>query len=207
MNPTGIVDGELRVLITSPRCGVPDNMVDLDPSDKWAPGDTPFGPGAGGMFSNNWYVNSSVLGNLTLAQVRGAAGNAAMTWMQQTSLTMAEANDFGAPITIMFENLDNPLVFASTNAQNPLDAGGIHVNTQINWTTATPPAAGSPPWDLESTLLHEMGHALGLGHSAWGMSLPNGNIVGALMFPFRNITTRVLDPDDIVAMSALWDTY
>ena len=51
--------------------------------------------------------------------------------------------------------------------------------------------------DLESTVLHEAGHVLGLGHSEWGTSvMTSGYEVGSL-------TSRKLQADDIRAICAL----
>lgn len=193
LEPTGVVNATLRTLLATPRCGVPDNEVELDPTDKWAPDDT-IGHSAGVHFVTNLKLVGTSFGNLGQAGLTTAATNAARTWMQQTSLivTLPGPVDFGDAIGLAFGSLDSSTL-ASTDS-NRL----ITFNNQITWSNATPTPMGA--FDLESVALHEMAHALGLGHSAWNQ---------AVMTPGLSVQTqkRVPDGDDNVGISSFWDTY
>lgn len=88
----------------------------------------------------------------------------------------------------------------------------IFFNATFNWSVATPGVAGR--FDLESVAVHEVGHLLGLGHSALGETelMPNGRrrviASGAVMFPIAfgsgNTADRALQPDDIAGISDIY---
>ena len=88
----------------------------------------------------------------------------------------------------------------------------IFFNSAFLWSTS---ATGDPNrFDLESMAVHEIGHLLGLGHSALGETevRPEGGrrvlASGAVMFPVslgRGMThDRRLQPDDIAGVSDLY---
>jgi hypothetical protein len=88
----------------------------------------------------------------------------------------------------------------------------IFFNSAFPWSTS---AAGDPnAFDLESVAVHEIGHFIGLGHSALGETevRPEGGRrvlgSGAVMFPIAfgrgNTLDRELQPDDIAGVSDLY---
>lgn len=73
-------------------------------------------------------------------------------------------------------------------------AGDIHFDTSWIWSD-DPTDGPDADFDLFTVALHEMGHALGLGHSA---------VVGSVMEPFYAGARRTLGPDDIAGIQAIY---
>jgi hypothetical protein len=88
----------------------------------------------------------------------------------------------------------------------------VFFNASFPWSVTS---GGQPGrFDVESIAVHEVGHLLGLGHSAIGETelQPSGNrrliAAGAVMFPIAfspgNIDGRRLQPDDIAGVSDIY---
>jgi hypothetical protein len=88
----------------------------------------------------------------------------------------------------------------------------IFFNSTFDWSVA--PAGEAGRFDLQSTALHEIGHLLGLGHSALGETelRPGGGrrvlAAGSVMFPIAfspgTIDERELRPDDVAGVSDIY---
>ncbi|HYN07274.1 MAG TPA: matrixin family metalloprotease [Vicinamibacterales bacterium] len=89
----------------------------------------------------------------------------------------------------------------------------IFLNSAVNWSVASGGEASR--YDVESISVHEIGHLLGLGHSALGETelLAGGRSIRgkrAVMFPIAypqgNIEDRTLEADDVAGISDVYPT-
>jgi hypothetical protein len=180
-----------------------------------------------GSLPVRYFVNERDIPNVTAADFRAAISRATATWQAAEGAQVSFAFDgtTGAPpgvidgrTTLGF--LDRPdldRVLASTSFLIDSTTGAIieadiFFNTRFPWSVATQGEVGRV--DVESVALHELGHLIGLGHSALGeteLTASGGRRViasGAVMFPIAmtpgSIADRVLQPDDVAGASDVY---
>jgi hypothetical protein len=111
-----------------------------------------------------------------------------------------------------FERVLGTTSFTLDDVTGEILESDIILNTTVPWSTAAEGVAGR--YDAESIAVHEIGHLLGLGHSALGetelQSGGNRRVLGkrAVMFPFAfppgNIDDRSLEADDVAGVSDIY---
>jgi hypothetical protein len=74
--------------------------------------------------------------------------------------------------------------------------GDVHVNSAWNWVDDPNEDGTTGTFDLYTVLLHEVGHAIGLGHSSDG---------GSVMQPFYGGANRTLGADDIAGAQFIYN--
>lgn len=174
-----------------------------------------------------YFVSDRPAAGVSTDQLRSAIDRAFRTWQdlgtsdisfEFAGFTTATPLQEDGASTLGFVNradLDRTLgqtgFLIDTRSGDILEAD-IFFNSAFQWSVA--PGGEPDRFDLESVALHEIGHLLGLGHSAIGETelRPEGGrrviAAGAVMFPIAfspgNISGRELKPDDIAGVMDLY---
>jgi hypothetical protein len=185
---------------------------------KWTPGQMPI----------RYSVTNRDVPGVTASQLRDALARAFSAWTtvptatisaQFIAFTGAEPGADDQTSVIGFRSRpDLNRVLGSTSFKLDENSGAviesdIFLNSAVDWSVA---ASGEPlRYDVESISVHEIGHLLGLGHSALGeteLQAGGRSIRGkrAVMFPIAypagNIEDRTLEADDVAGISDVYPT-
>jgi len=170
-----------------------------------------------------WFSSTASAPGVTAAQFQSAVNAAFGSWeavptatvaFQYAGFTSARPADDNDGLSVLgFEShpdMDRTLAatgFTIDVVSGAIVESDIFFNTTFDWSTSG--AAGA--FDLQSVATHEIGHFIGLGHSALGeteMQAGGGRRVIAarsVMFPIAfgrgNTTDRTLTADDIAGVS------
>ena len=130
---------------------------------------------------------------------------AAAVWEAVAGINLAQVSDDGEAIGASGDQQDDPNVgdirigmmpeaagelaftFMPPPANGGTDAGDIFFNSTLNW--------GAGGFDLETVALHEIGHALGMAHSA---------VTTAVMYANYNGIKQSLTADDISGIDSIY---
>lgn len=179
-------------------------------------------------FPIRYYVTDRGAAGVSAPQMQAAVSRAFETWdavetaetsSQFGGLTRADPTAGDSMTVIGFAHRpDLDRVLGATSFIIDVTTGeiveaDIFLNTRFPWSVAGSGEAGRQ--DVESIAAHEIGHLLGLGHSALGETemIPGGRrVLGAeaVMFPIAfaagSVRDRSLKADDIAGLTDLYGT-
>jgi hypothetical protein len=131
---------------------------------------------------------------------------AAAVWQAVANINLVQVSDDGSPLGADGDQQGDPrfgdirfsaipqssatmaVCFLPPPINGGSDAGDIVLNSTVSWQI-------NSPYDLETVAIHEIGHALGMGHS---------QISTACMYASYNGTKQSLSSDDISGIQSIW---
>ena len=159
LEETGIVDQATRTMLQQPRCGVPDGIEAADPSEKWDLTNS-------GTWNHNnltWRLdNTDNSSTGRRADIEGAIASVLDSWDSPSAYTFTKATGTSADIHIKFASLASTTNASTTRIS---DGGDVTLNSNRTWVVGTRNATPADAMNMDSILIHELGHALGLAHS------------------------------------------
>ncbi|XP_028769530.1 metalloendoproteinase 2-MMP-like [Neltuma alba] len=160
LNVTGQPDDATVSLIKLPRCALPD--VNINGSSAVLKKELTY------AFSPE---------NETAASFKDVFADAFRRWSSVTRLNFSETTSFNeADIQIMFSTLDDELgVVGGVWLDNKTERRKVVLDSDEEWVLPSEDLTEDDELDLESTVMHQIGHVLGLNHSA---------IEEAIMYPY-----------------------
>jgi hypothetical protein len=180
-----------------------------------------------GQLPIRYFVTDAGVPGVTASQFHDAVGRAFQTWHAVPSaavdftfvgFTAGEPGDQDNASTLGFADrpdLERTLAATSylvdTRTGEMLESD-IFFNSAFQWSVADAGEAGK--YDVQSIATHEIGHFIGLGHSAIGEStlgsagdrrlIAAGSVMFPIAFSAGDVTARQLRADDVAGVSDLY---
>ncbi|XP_022133606.1 metalloendoproteinase 1-like [Momordica charantia] len=197
LNVSGVLDRETLAVMSKPRCGLPD-IVQSHNNKNISQAHFTFMPGLPKWPKSKYHLTYGFIKDFP-PKFAMAVREAFEQWEGNSVFTFSPATRVqSADITLSFERGDHgdPYPFDGpwgklAHAFRPGD-GRVHFDADENWVVGPREDA----FDLVMVALHELGHALGLGHSF---------IQEAVMWAYLDPgVSKGLNMDDIVGLQTLY---
>lgn len=163
---TGQMDEDVYDIMSQPRCGVPDIVNGTNTMNSSNTTSFEFEPW--------WRTGQKELkyafhpqNNVTVG-VKSLFRDAFNRWSNVTALGFTETASFnGSDIRIAFVTLDGRGgTVGGAYGNYSTHVGGIYLDSEEEWVLPGEEVTEDGDVDLESVVMHEVGHVLGLGHSS-----------------------------------------
>jgi peptidoglycan hydrolase-like protein with peptidoglycan-binding domain len=201
---TGVVDADTQRLMQMPRCEMPDyytppSMAKVHDPHFFSTLGSPWGKTA------LTYRYANYTSDMSQTNIRSAISNAMVSWSGASVITFSEVTS-GEDMSIGWYTGDHgdgvPFDNGGSNGSNVLAhtfspggglGGDMHFDDYETWSNST-----SSGTHLETVAVHEMGHALGLGHSS---------VTSAVMYAYYSAGRTTLTSDDRAGIWSLYSPY
>ena len=176
-----------------------------------------------------YFITNRSAAGVSAAQLEAATAASFDNWTSQPNITLSsqfqgftnlEPTREDGQTTIGFQSrpdLETTLgatTFRINTQTGEIQTSDIFLNSMFQWSVAA--GGETNRFDVESILTHEVGHLLGLGHSALGETQPRSgggrSVLGkrAVLFPIAygpgSIEDRSLEADDIAGITDIYGT-
>lgn len=189
---TGVVDEPTRIRLREHRCGFPDGLETLDPSNKYSV-DSLNGAGIPAP-------NASYFLNIFAPDAVNRFNGALNSWMAVTDQHFIPGGEADLDIFYASNSDLGGLLMGTGPSPWPKSNRRIRVNYEVAWYYGASVLVPGNQTDFQSAVVHELGHAMGLGHSSEH---------SAVMYPTLGpgVYRRDLHLDDKVAISFRRDIF
>ncbi|XP_058777042.1 metalloendoproteinase 2-MMP-like [Vicia villosa] len=192
LKTSGQLDENTYNILSKPRCGVPDIVNETTTMSNDVKSFKPWWTGKELKYA--FHPENNLPEN-----VKSLFQDAFNRWSKVTALDFVETVSFnGSDIRIAFVTMDGKGgMVGGGYVNNSVHVGSIYLDAEENWVVSSKSAIDEDDVDLESFVMHQIGHLLGLGHSSVEES-----IMYPIVLPKKKI--ELVNDDDLQKIQQIY---